>query len=86
MEGLDILMLVLSLGIGGIAGALAAVSVTGAAAQAAFEFYRDSFQSYMQGRTDPQSRALQADFDDFSETMRASGGALERLRRALRRR
>lgn len=86
MEGLDILLLVLSLGIGGIAGALAAVSVTGAAALEAFEMFRERFQTYMQGKTDPPSRALQADFDDFSETMRASGGALERLRRALRRR
>lgn len=79
MEGLDILMLVLSLGIGGIAGALAAVSVTGAVAQEAFEVSRNSFQSYMQGRTDPQSRGLRADFDGFSETMRASGGRVGKV-------
>ncbi len=86
MEGFDLLWVLLSLGVGGIVGAVAAVSVTGVATQEAFAHYRERFLSFMQGRNDPASQELRADFDDFDETMRSAGSALERLRRALRRR
>lgn len=86
MEGFDFLVFLLSLGVGGIAGAIAAVTLTSAGTQEAFAYFRQSFLGYMQGRNDPASQELRADFDDFEETMRAAGSALDRLRRALRRR
>lgn len=77
---------VLSLGIGGIVGALAAAVVAALRLKASFASFSEMFKEYFNPRTDPASEALMDEFEILEENISLFGSILERLKRALRRR
>jgi hypothetical protein len=76
----------LSLGIGGAVGAVLAVTMTAMRVKASFDAFRETFRAYVVNRSDPETLALADAFDILEGEANAFAQAVERLKRALRRR
>lgn len=84
MNWLDWAALVVGLGVGGVAGAVAAVLAAGGRLAHSFGVFRESFDDYIEGRLDAASQRLHADFNDLTASVDGVIEAATRLRRALR--
>ncbi len=84
MNSQTIAQLILGLGLGGIAGALAAIWVAGGRLAAAVSVFSEAFQRYVTDRHDVETDLLR---EDFEEVKRETAGLLDavgRLRRGLK--
>ncbi|MFQ3669133.1 MAG: hypothetical protein SNJ61_09635 [Fimbriimonadaceae bacterium] len=84
MSWTDWAALVVGLGVGGVAGAVAAVVSAGGRLARSFGVFRESFEDYIEGRPDAASQRVRADFDDLTGSVDGVVEAATRLRRALR--
>jgi hypothetical protein len=73
----------ISLSIGGVVGALAAFTLGAVRVRAAFLSFGTEFREYMRSRTDADSLALSATFEELSLSISLLSAAFERLKRAL---
>ncbi len=77
-------MLLGAAGIGGVIGAAASAVVAGNHVKAAFDGFGAAFRSYIAGRKDPDSVALNDAFLSLDDAIRAFTQAFARLKRVLR--
>ena len=76
----------LSSGIGGAVGAIAAATLAALKLKTAFNAFSETFHGYFAGRTDPASQEVIDSFDDLNADISSLSSAIERLKRAFRRR
>ena len=85
MNWADIAAALALAGVGGALGAAAAVLLAGARASGAYTAFKLRFNDYFGGRDDPTSNALKLDFADVDSSLSGLMSAIEKLKRALRR-
>lgn len=86
MNFADIPTLLVTLGIGGVVGAVAAAILASSKLREDFRIFEKVFEAYMIGKEDPASRELSARFDTLQQDVVAASSAFERLKRAFKRR
>lgn len=85
MNWVDIAAALALAGVGGALGAASAVLLAGARASGAYSAFKMRFNDYFGGRDDPSSNALKEDFAEVDSSLSGLMGAIEKLKRALRR-
>lgn len=80
----DISILLLSLGVGGVAGAALAVLAAGSRLGRSWEGFSLTFQNFMAGKSDPESQVLGQAFEELKASLESLMHGVARLRRALR--
>lgn len=85
MTGVDWAAVFVMAGVGGVLGAASAVLLAGARASGAYAAFKEAFRSYMAERSDPSSQALAMEFEGVDAALSGLMGAVEKLKRALRR-
>ena len=85
MNWLDIAAALAMAGVGGALGAASAVLLAGGRASGAYAAFKLRFNDYFGGRDDPSSNALKAEFAEVDSSISGLMGAIEKLKRALRR-
>jgi hypothetical protein len=84
MDGVTITTILVSLGVGGVMGALASVLASSARLQSAYQSFRRVFQRYFAGKTDPASLEVVASFEALTAEIEAVSASWSRLKRALK--
>lgn len=85
MNTMDLLTVLLSLGVGGVVGAIAAAALAMLRVKSAFETFSRVFREYISGKNDKASLEIRGYFESLSEEILTATNAMERLRRALKR-
>ena len=85
MNWLDIATALALAGVGGVLGAASAVLLAGARVSGAYAAFKMRFNDYFGGRDDPSSNALKDDFAQVDFSLSGLLGAVEKLKRALKR-
>ena len=86
MNWVDIATALALAGVGGVLGAASAVLLAGSRASGAYAAFKMRFNDYFGGRDDPSSNALKEDFAEVDSSLSGLMGAVEKLKRALKRR
>lgn len=86
MDFASIAAIILSLGIGGLVGAIAAAALSATRLKEAFDSFQASFRAYFASRNDAESARLVEKFERLSTEVAGAQTAIERLKRALKRR
>lgn len=84
---MDIVMMMtvlVSLGVGGLVGALASAIVSSTRLQSAYDGFKVVFQRYFAGKMDPGSLEVVASFNAFTAEVEAVAASWDRLKRALK--
>lgn len=82
----EIAAIALGLGAGGIVGALAALTLGGERLAEAFAEFRQKFEAYTSSKSDPETQAIKASFEEVVEALKTMSEAQKRLKRAFKRR
>ena len=85
MNWIDLATALAIAGVGGVLGAASAVLLAGARISAAYGAFKLRFNDYFGGRDDPSSNALKEDFAEVDASLSGLMGAVEKLKRALKR-
>lgn len=86
VDPFTIAALLLSLGVGGLVGAVAAAVLSAGRLREAYAAFESKFRTYFAGRSDAESVALVSAFETLAAEIEAAASALERLKRAFKRR
>lgn len=81
----DIPALLVTLGVGGAVGALAAAVVASSKLREDFRIFASVFKAYMIGKDDPASQEISSRFHTLESDVASASNALERLKRAFKR-
>ncbi|GIV02702.1 MAG: hypothetical protein D6724_05080 [Armatimonadetes bacterium] len=76
--------MIVTLGIGGIVGALANAALAGRRVRDAFLRFEAAFRNYVADRQDEQTTQLRDLFDDLQGAITTADSALENLQRAFK--
>ncbi len=86
MELYEIAILVLSLGLGGVLGAVLSTYTASVRVKRAFEMFAFAFQNYFDKKQDEKSRELYERFEELVESISSAESAFAKLRDSLKRR
>ncbi|MCH8274214.1 MAG: hypothetical protein IH851_05440 [Armatimonadetes bacterium] len=84
MDLITIITMLVSLGLGGIVGALASAILSSARLKTTFESFKPAFRTYFAGKTDASSLEVITEFEVLSAEVDRATTAFARLKRALR--
>jgi hypothetical protein len=84
LDPITIAAMIVTLGIGGVVGALANAALAGRRVRDAFLRFEAAFRAYVSGRDDDPTRELRGLFEDLSDSIATADTALESLQRALK--
>jgi small neutral amino acid transporter SnatA (MarC family) len=86
MELYEIAILVLSLGLGGVLGAVLSTYTASVRVKRAFDMFAFGFQNYFDKKQDEKSRELYERFEELVESISSAESAFAKLRDSLKRR
>lgn len=86
MELYEIAILVLSLGLGGVLGAVLSSYTASVRVKRSFEVFAFAFQNYFDKKHDEKSREVYERFEDLAESISSAESAFSKLRDSLKRR
>lgn len=86
MELYEIAILVLSLGLGGVLGAVLSSYTASVRVKRSFEVFAFTFQNYFDKKQDEKSRELYERFEELVESISSAESAFSKLRDSLKRR
>lgn len=84
LDPITIAAMIVTLGIGGVVGALASAALAGRRVRDSFLRFEAAFRTYVSERDDEPTRQLRDLFDDLRESIANADSALENLQRALK--
>ncbi|MER3414558.1 MAG: hypothetical protein C4341_10120 [Armatimonadota bacterium] len=84
LDPITIAAIIVTLGIGGVVGALANAALAGRRVRDAFLRFDAAFSAYISQREDEATRELRNLFEDLGASIASADSALENLQRALR--
>ncbi len=84
MDLVTITTVLVSLGAGGVVGALASTLVSSVRLKSSYEAFKVVFQRYFAGKMDPASLEVVASFEVLASAVEAVTASWERLKRALK--
>lgn len=84
LDPMTIAALIVTLGIGGVVGALANAAMAGRRVRDAFAHFEAAFRAYVAESQDERTMALRALFDDLRDSIASADSALDTLQRALK--
>lgn len=84
LDPITIAAMIVTLGIGGVAGALASAALAGRRVRDSFLRFEAAFRAYVSERDDEPTSELRDLFEDLRDSIASADSALENLQRALR--
>lgn len=84
LDPITIAAMIVTLGIGGVVGALASAALAGRRVRDSFLRFEAAFRAYASGREDEATTELRTLFEDLRESIANADSALENLQRALK--
>lgn len=83
-DPITIAAMIVTLGIGGVVGALANAALAGRRVHDAFVRFEVAFRAYVEEREDERTAELRELFDDLRDSIASADNALDNLQRALK--